>query len=70
MSAAPEERAEARGHVCKGFFNSAEHDLELAYAPNANIDGRFEATDLSTGDLIAVNGWLFICESPDTGDLS
>jgi hypothetical protein len=58
----PEKLAAERGHGERASFSSAEHDLDLAYAPGADLDDRFDATCLVTGDRLRVNGWLFTRE--------
>lgn len=54
--------ADDRGHYQTGHFSSGEHDLHLAFAPNADIDGEFKATCLDTGDHLTVQGWLYTVE--------
>ena len=60
--------ATSRGHTLLTFAISAQYDLELAYAPSADLDATFEATCLATGELLKINGWLFCFEpySPET----
>jgi hypothetical protein len=55
--------ATSRGHTLLTLAISAQYDLELAYAPNADLDATFDATCLDTGELLRVNGWLF-CFDP------
>jgi hypothetical protein len=58
--------ATSRGHTLLTFAISAKHDLELAYAPIADLDATFEATCLATGELLNINGWLFCFEPLST----
>lgn len=51
--------ASARGHHRRGFFTSQQYDLDLLYSPDADLDGTFGATDVETGELLLVRGWLF-----------
>lgn len=52
--------AAARGHHCRGVFTSLEHDLELHYSADAELDETFAATDAVNGELLMVEGWLFV----------
>jgi hypothetical protein len=61
----PEQLAIERDHGGRGFFTSSEVDLDLAYPAGADLDGRFDATCLDTGDRLQVNGWLFVREPAD-----
>lgn len=51
--------AAARGHHRRGYFTSQHDDLDLHYAPGAELDACFAATDADTGELLVVEGWLF-----------
>ena len=55
-------KAAERGHLVRGHFHGGPYALHLAYAADADLDGRFEATCLDTGDLLKVNGWLYETE--------
>lgn len=61
MSALPSpilERAEARGFTRHVEGSDSEADYRLAIAPDADLDGHFDAVCLDTGDTLIVNGWL------------
>jgi hypothetical protein len=55
----PEDLAFERGHAERGSFSSAEYDLDLAYSASADLDDRFDATCMVTGERLQVSGWLF-----------
>ena len=70
MSAAPRSPAQQgaeRGHDCRGDFFSTGVDLDLAHAADADLDGTFEATCMDTGEVLQVNGWLFVREEQVSG---
>lgn len=58
----PHQLAAERGHTETGHFTSSDNDLSLAFAAGADLDGRFDATCLDTGERLAVNGWLYVAE--------
>ncbi len=57
------EAARAMGLTKEGLFDSSECTLELAYSPDADLDGKFVAMCLVTGELLSVCGWLFTSEA-------
>jgi len=48
-----------RGHLKRSFLSSAAVDLDVAHAPDADLDGEFEATCMETGGRLMVCGWLY-----------
>ena len=63
LTAGLEERAERlareRGHTRRGVFAICGDSFELAFAPEAELDGEFRATCLETGEPLAAHGWMF-----------
>lgn len=51
--------ASERGHTQRGLFAICGDTIELAFAPDADLDGAFRATCLETGDQVRANGWMF-----------
>ena len=43
-----------------------EHTLEIECPDDTDLDSRFAATDLDTGDTIRINGWLWTFEPLET----
>ena len=54
----------ARGHSLSIEAISSHHDLFGWIHPEADLDGTFEMTCEDTGELLAVNGWLFSVAYP------
>lgn len=52
-----------RGHTLAINATSHEYDLEGWCDPSADFEGRFKMTCGDTGELLAVNGWLFSVEA-------
>lgn len=52
------------GFTCEVYAESGDglHDLELLVRPGTDYDGTFDAIDTNAGDLLRVNGWLYIVE--------
>lgn len=53
----------AAGYTRELFASASIVDLELLAKPDADLDGAFVAFDTDAGELIRVNGWLFIIEA-------
>lgn len=58
-------RAAASGMTRSGQFEGGEYSLHLAFAPDEDIDGAFEAMCLETGEMLLVSGWLFSFEEDE-----
>lgn len=55
--------AATRGHTESGQFYADGQDYHLAFAANADLESRFAATCLDTGESLEVSGWLFTFEA-------
>jgi hypothetical protein len=61
----PRATAESKGYTKHVLLMSGVggcYDLELLVKPDADLDSRFSAFDLDTGEMLTVNGWLFSTE--------
>lgn len=57
------EIAREKGLTKTGLFDNSECTLELAFSPDADLDGKFVAMCLVTGEMLSVCGWLFTSEA-------
>ena len=63
--AMPEADAIAAGFTRKVSAEHPNYSLDLLVKPDADLDGTFEAYCRDEGDIIDVNGWLFVIEPED-----
>ena len=54
-----EEKARGLGFTSAGLFDNGHVTLTVAFRPDTDLDGEFEALCLDTGEMLKVNGWLF-----------
>lgn len=55
-------RAAGLTHVVYAESDGGLYSHELLVAPDTDFDSTFLAFDLDAGELIAVNGWLYLIE--------
>jgi hypothetical protein len=60
-----EEAARSAGFEVAMFGSSSMYDLDLLVKADTDLDDAFDAFCVDTGELLSVNGWLFLWE----GDL-